>query len=100
MSQRTVVGTAVTDGRTCGTTCACQTASCSVGGTLDVYLNAGCVGLLRSVDTDGTCNTAGSALTAASYEYTAGSGCGVKTPAAVLGSETYTSPRTVCCSFF
>ena len=50
------------------------------------------------VPVDGSCTTAGAALSGASYRYTAATGCDVKTPPQLLGSETVTAPRTVCCS--
>jgi hypothetical protein len=96
---RTVVGTSVADGRSCGPTCACATTSCSTGGSLDMYTLAGCVGLLRSAPVDGTCATAGATTSAVSYSYTAATGCAVSTQATTLGIETITAPRTLCCTF-
>ena len=95
---RTVIATDVVDGRSCGTTCSCATTSCSTGATLEAFSSAGCSALVRRVNADGSCTTAGAAPTGASYLYTAGTGCNVTTPAAVLGTVTYTAPRTLCCS--
>lgn len=99
LNSRTVIGTAVTDGRSCGTTCACGPTSCSNGATLEAYSAAGCVSSVRTVNADGTCMTTGAAPSGLSYRYTAGTGCAVTTPATVLGSVTYVAPRTLCCSF-
>jgi hypothetical protein len=101
LGQRTVIATKVDDSRSCGTTCSCATASCSNGATLEAFSGAGCRMSVRSVSADGSCtSTLGMALSGASYRYTAGTGCGVTTQAAVLGSVTYTSPRTLCCTLF
>ena len=99
LSSRTVIATDVQDGRSCGTTCACGTTSCSTGATLEAFSSPGCSGSVRKVNADGSCTTSGAAPTGVSYRYTAGTGCSVTTPAAVLGSVTYTAPRTLCCSF-
>jgi hypothetical protein len=94
---RTVVGTAVMDGRSCGSTCSCKPQACS--GTLEAFSDPACATSVRSVSVDGTtCTTAGADMTGASYRYTPSLGCGVSTPAQVLGSETYTAPRTLCCT--
>lgn len=94
---RTLVGASVTDNRSCGPTCTCNASGCS-GGTLEAFNTAGCVGLIRKVDVDDSCNMGGAALTGASYRYTAASGCSVKQRPAISGAETYTSPRTLCCT--
>ena len=94
---RTVVGATVTDGRSCGSLCSCQSEPC--GGTIEAFSDALCMTSVRSVDVDGTCNTAGAPVSGASYRFTPSSGCGVKMAAAVLGTETYTGAQTLCCSF-
>lgn len=95
---RTIVAASLTDGRSCGAACTCEPVGCA-GGTLEAFTNAGCTASIRKVNVDGTCITGGAALTGASYRYTTPSGCGVKQRPVVLGNETYTSPRTLCCSF-
>ena len=100
LSSRTVIAAAVADGRSCGATCGCGTTSCSNGATLEAFSAANCATSVRKVNADGSCTNIGNALTGASYRYTAGSGCNVTTQAAVLGSVTYTAPRTLCCTIF
>ena len=99
LPNRKVIATAVADGRSCGTSCACSPTSCSNGATLEAYSAAGCSSSVRTVNVDGTCITAGAAPSGPSYFYTPGTGCGVTTPAPVLGKETYTGARTLCCGF-
>jgi hypothetical protein len=102
LNSRTVIATAVVDGRSCGTTCSCGTTSCSNGASLEAFSAADCAAgtSVRSVNADGSCTALGAAPTGASYRYTAGPGCNVTTPAATLGSVTYTAPRTLCCTPF
>ncbi len=97
LSFRTLVGSAVTDGRSCGNTCACSVQPC--GGSLQAFSDPGCVTATNQSKVDGMCVTAGADMTGASYRYTPSSGCGVSASAKVIGSETYTAPRTLCCSF-
>jgi hypothetical protein len=99
LNSRTVLAATVTDTRSCGATCACGTTSCTNGATLEAFSTETCTTPVRSVSADGSCTTAGTAPTGLSYRYTAGTGCNVTTPAAVLGSVTYTAPRTLCCNF-
>jgi hypothetical protein len=87
----------MTDGRSCSATCTCDASGCS-GGTLEAFNTAGCAGPTRKVEVDDSCNMGGAALTGASYRYTAAAGCAVKQRPAIVGAETYTSPRTLCCS--
>lgn len=94
---RTLVGTAVSDGRSCSKTCSCKPEPCT--GTLEAFSDVGCATSVRKVNVDGTCTVAGAALSGGSYRYTASLGCGVDAPATVLGSVTYTGERTLCCSF-
>jgi hypothetical protein len=93
---RTLVGTAVADGRSCGNVCSCQQETC--GGTIEAFADSACMTSVRSVAVDGTCTMTGAAVSGASYRFTPSSGCGVNKPAAVLGSETYTGAQTLCCS--
>lgn len=95
---RTVLGTDVKDGRSCGSTCSCAPSGCN-GGTLEAFATPACGTSLRKAAVDGTCTVAGAPLAGASYRYTAPSGCDVKTAAPILGSETVTAPRTLCCAF-
>lgn len=96
---RTVLGASVSDGRSCGPTCTCETSGCS-GGTVRLFAGADCTTMIRSLKVDGTCTTTGASITnATAYEYDAPSGCKVKDAPALLGAETVTSPRTLCCSF-
>jgi hypothetical protein len=96
---RTVVGASVTDGRSCGNTCTCDTNGCA-GGKLQAFTNADCTSSIRTVDVDGSCTTSGQSLAnATAYRYTASTGCKVKQPPAMMGTETVASPRTLCCSF-
>jgi hypothetical protein len=88
-------GTTVTDGRSCGTTCSCAPQPCA--GTIEAFSDGACATSVRSVAVDGTCITAGAPMTGSSYKYTPSLGCGVSTPAPVLGSETYTGTKTLCC---
>lgn len=97
LSFRTVVGTSVADGRSCNNTCSCQPEPCA--GTLEAFSDGACATSVRKVNVDGTCAIAGADMTGASYRYTPSLGCGVSVPAKVLGSETYTAPRTLCCTF-
>ncbi|MBX3202095.1 MAG: hypothetical protein KF894_28455 [Labilithrix sp.] len=98
LPRRTVLGTSVTDGRSCAATCTCEASGCA-GGTLRAFEKADCSDSIRSVSVDGSCTTSGTALgNAASYQYTASTGCRVKQAPATLGSETVTAPRTLCCS--
>jgi len=92
---RTLYGTTVTDGRSCGSTCSCAPEACA--GTIEAFSDAVCGTSVRSVSVDGTCNIAGAAMSGSSYKYTPSLGCGVSTPADVLGSETYTGTKTLCC---
>ena len=96
LSFRTLVGTAITDGRSCGTSCSCKAEAC--GGTLEAFSDPACATAVRTVNVDGTCTMAGADMSGASYRYTPSLGCGVSVPANVLGSETVTAPRTLCCS--
>jgi hypothetical protein len=93
---RTLVGTAITDGRSCSD-CSCQPAPC--GGTIEAFSDNSCATSVRSVSVDGTCTTSGAAISGNSYRYTPSLGCGENVPAKVLGSETFTGERTLCCSF-
>ena len=93
---RTVVASSVTDGRSCSSTCSCKAEACA--GTLEAFSDQACTTSVRSVNVDGTCAMAGADMTGASYRYTPSLGCGVSMPAQVLGSETYTAPRTLCCA--
>ncbi|MBX3224090.1 MAG: hypothetical protein KF795_26480 [Labilithrix sp.] len=100
LPRRTVIGTSIAEGRSCETTCACETNGCA-GGTLRAFANPDCTSPLRTIDVDGTCAMSGQSLeTAASYRYTASSGCKVKQAPAVLGTETVSAPRTICCVLF
>lgn len=94
---RTLVAAAITDGRSCGNSCSCQPQPC--GGTLEAFSGVGCATSMRKVNVDGTCTMAGMPMSGASYRYTPSLGCGVSVPATVLGSETFTAPRTLCCTF-
>ena len=94
---RTLVGTAISDGRSCSNSCSCKQEAC--GGTIEAFSDPACATSVRSVSVDGTCTIAGAAMSGASYRYTPSSGCGVNTSAMVLGTETYTGTRTLCCSF-
>lgn len=96
LALRTLLGSTITDGRSCSNTCTCKQVPC--GGTLEAFSDALCATQVRSVNVDGTCTTAGAAMSGASYRYTHSSGCGVNMPATILGSETYTSPQTLCCT--
>jgi hypothetical protein len=94
---RTLVGTAIADGRSCGSVCACQQEPCA--GTIEAFSDPACMTSVRSVSVDGTCTTTGAAVSGASYRFTPSSGCGVSSPAKVLGTETYSGAQTLCCSF-
>ncbi|MBX3261758.1 MAG: hypothetical protein KIS78_24610 [Labilithrix sp.] len=98
LPRRIVLGTSVTDGRSCGATCTCETNGCA-GGTLRAYEDAECTESIRTISVDGSCTTGGAALVAAaSYTYTASTGCKVKQAPATLGAVTVTAPRTLCCT--
>jgi hypothetical protein len=97
LSFRTVVGTSVADGRSCNNTCACKPEACA--GMLEAFSDGACATPVRTVNVDGSCTIAGADMTGSSFRYTPSLGCGVSVPAKVLGSETYTSPRTLCCTF-
>ncbi len=88
-------GTTITDGRSCGTTCSCAPEPCA--GSIEAFSDGACATSVRSVSVDGTCIIAGAAMSGSSYKYTPSLGCGVSTPAQVLGSETYTGTKTLCC---
>ena len=94
---RTLVGTTVTDGRSCSNSCSCKQEPCA--GTIEAFSDVACATSVRSVSVDGTCTTAGAAMSGASYRYTPSLGCGVNVQAMVLGSETYAGERTLCCAF-
>jgi len=93
---RVQLGTTVTDGRSCNSTCSCAPEAC--GGSIEAFSDDACATSVRSVSVDGTCITAGAAMSGSSYRYTPSLGCGVSTPAQVLGSETYTGTKTLCCA--
>jgi hypothetical protein len=97
LSYRTVVGTSVADGRSCTSTCSCKPEACA--GTLEAFSDAACATSVRKANVDGSCTTAGANMTGSSFRYTPSLGCGVSVAAKVLGSETYTAPRTLCCTF-
>ena len=94
---RTLVGTAVTDGRSCSNSCSCKQEPCA--GTIEAFSDVACATSVRSAKVDGTCTVAGAGISGGSYRYTPSLGCGVNVEAKVLGTETYTGERTLCCSF-
>ncbi|MEA2750302.1 MAG: hypothetical protein QOI41_4445 [Myxococcales bacterium] len=97
LDYRVPVGAAVADGRSCNNTCSCQPEPC--GGTLEAFSDTACATSVNKVNVDGTCTMAGTDMTGMSYRFTPSLGCGVSVPAKVLGTETYTAQRTLCCSF-
>jgi hypothetical protein len=99
MPVRRVVGSSVSDGRSCGTTCTCETNGCA-GGKVETFSTTDCMSSVRSLDVNGSCTINGTPLTnVVAYEYTPSSGCAVKDAPAVLGTENVTAPRTLCCAF-
>lgn len=97
LALRTVLGSNVQDDRSCSATCSCAPAGCK-GGTLEAFSKTACTTSVRKVPVDGSCTSAGTALTGASYRYTAATGCEVSTPPKVIGAEVVTAPRTLCCA--
>lgn len=93
---RQVVGSSVTDGRSCGATCACAPSDCNAG-KLEGFSNAACTASVRVFDVNGKCNVA-AAPTATYFKYTAATGCAVTQPPQELGTQTVQAPRTFCCS--
>jgi hypothetical protein len=96
LPMRVLVGTTITDQRTCSTTCTCAPSTCT-GGKLDAFKDTACTDRDRTFDVNGTC-TPGAGSTATSFRYTPPTGCAVKQAPQVLGTETVQSPRTFCCT--
>jgi hypothetical protein len=97
LPNRMVVGSSVTDGRSCSSSCTCAPAASCNGGTLEVSTKAQCLPVDRSYQVDGTCNTA-AALTDTYFHYTPPSGCKVTMNPSLIGKETFANTRTFCCA--
>lgn len=92
---RVVVGASVNDGRSCSTSCSCESTSCK-DGKLEAFGGETCTNLLRTFEVDGKCKLT-SAPAAQSFRYTPAAGCKVKQAPQVLGTQTVQAPRTLCC---